>query len=134
MVPSPPHLKTLAGRTPPDPAMIEQRPINDINGQRFSGNDGVDDDPALQEPRIISGASEMEDLDRRLKQVASNPDMHQPQALQSEPYMQSSVENGSDSGGHSAGDAVEGVILKRKASTNFGVAWGMARNDVPKRS
>lgn len=114
--------------------MIEQRPLNDIDGQRFSGTDGVDEDPELQEPRIISGAFEIEDLDRRLKQVESDPEMHQPQVLQSEPYMQSCVDAGSGSGGQSAGDPVEGVILKRKASTNFGVAWGMARNDVPKRT
>ena len=114
--------------------MLEELPTNNINGQGVSGTDGTDEDPALSEPRIISGASEMEDLDRRLQQVASDPDMHLPQVVNSNSYMHDKVDSGAGSGRQSAGDAVEGIVLKRKASTNFGVPFGMALPDMAKRN
>lgn len=111
--------------------MLNDAQLHDL--RIAANNDGADDDPALSEPRIISDRSEIDELTRRLHEVASSDDLKIPQALRRFDDNENDGDSPSVSGQQSSIDT-EGIVLRRKDSTNFGLPYGMPPRGATTRS
>lgn len=140
-IPTPPNLRAYAGHTPRGlPLAIDERANGDVNAAlvRPGQYDGLDDDPALKEPRILPSkpkeSAELDSLQAKLADVAADPELSVPAALRSEGT--SPVASGSARSppvvSEAAPHEINGVKLKTKRSTNFGAPFFQRPNIQPR--
>lgn len=97
--------------------------------RQLMAEQGLDEDPALSEPRILQHADDFMALDRKLQRVASDPDMNPPAASSSSANVEAdaNTEAGLNERAADPEDPLQGIKLKRKPSTNFGAPLGQLR-------